>query len=252
MRRMSRKAESFTDSRKAIFSDAVSNCLLPFLSSLPTCASFNRMWLVHKLGIHSRITIASSALWLLLLVLFLADAIAVIPMPAMAAVIMLLGANMINWEDIKPHLKDRREAVVFMGSFLSVLFLDLFGAVVFGSVLAFAYSKWEQAHPSISLSGNVLKVRGNIYYGSLPVIESTYHIAIERAGSVILDFSECYYIDQEGLRWLAAAKAGQKVAFADRRRSQVRRALERRKTGDEKRASGKRRGKRDRRQRSEF
>ena len=58
MRRMNRKIGGFTDSRKAIFSDAVSNCLLPFLSSLPTCASFNRMWLVHRLGIHSRIAIA--------------------------------------------------------------------------------------------------------------------------------------------------------------------------------------------------
>ena len=249
---MSRKIGGYTDSRKGIFSDAVSNCLLPFLSSLPTCASFNRMWLVHKLGIHSRIAIASSALWLLLLVLFLAQLIAIIPMPAMAAVIMLLGANMINWEDIKPHLKDRREAVVFMASFLSVLFLDLFGAVIVGSVLAIAYSKWEQAHPNISLRGNVLKVRGNIYYGSLPVIESMYHSAIEREGRVIVDFSECYYIDQEGIRWLAAAKAEQKVDFADRRRSQNRRELERRTTGDKKRASGKRRGKPNRRQRSEF
>ncbi len=126
MRRMSRKVGGFTDSRKAIFADAVSNCLLPFLSSLPTCASFNRMWLVHRLGIHSRIAIAASALILLLLVLFFAEVIAIIPMPAMAAVIMLLGANMINWEDIKPHLKSRSEAVVFLASFLSVLFLDLF------------------------------------------------------------------------------------------------------------------------------
>ena len=252
MRRMNRKIGGYTDSRRGIFADAVSNCLLPFLSSLPTCASFNRMWLVYNLGGQSRWTSASSALILLLMVLFLADVIAIIPMPAMAAIIMVVGANMINWEDIKPHLKDRREAVVFMGSFLSVLFLDLFGAVVVGSVLAFAYSKWEQAHPSISLSGNVLKVRGNIYYGSLPVIESTYHGAIERVGSLVLDFSECYYIDQEGIRWLAAAKTEQKVAFADRRKSQNRRGLERRKTGDTKRASGKRRGKPDRRQRSEF
>ena len=256
MRRMSRKVGGFTDSRKAIFSDAVSNCLLPFLSSLPTCASFNRMWLVHRLGIHSRLAIVFSALWLLLLVLFLARLIAIIPMPAMAAIIVLLGANMINWEDIKPHFKSVREAVVFMASFLSVLFLDLFGAVVVGSVLAVAYSKWEQAHPSITVRGNVLKVRGNIYYGSLPVIESTYHKLIEREGSVVLDFSDCYYIDQEGIRWLAAAKAAQKVAFADRRRDQDRRALERRAAAEEDRASGKRRAQRrnkpDRRRRSEF
>jgi sulfate permease, SulP family len=252
MRRMSRKAGGFTDSRKAIFSDAVSNCLLPFLSSLPTCASFNRMWLVHKLGIHSRLAIISSALWLLLLVLFLAQLIAIIPMPAMAAIIILLGANMINWEDIKPHLNDRREAVVFMASFLSVLFLDLFGAVIVGSILAIAYSKWEQAHPNINQRGNVLKIRGNIYYGSLPVIESMYHDVIEREGNVVLDISECYYIDKEGIRWLAAAKAGQNVAFADRRKSQNRRELARRATAEENRASGQRRGKPDRRQRSEF
>ena len=252
MRRMNRKIDGYTHSRKGILADAVSNCLLPFLSSLPTCASFNRMWLVYNLGGHGRMTSVSSALILLLMVLFLADLIAIVPMPAMAAIIMVVGANMINWEDIKPHLKNRREAVVFMASFLSVLFLDLFGAVLVGSVLAFAYSKWEQAHPSMNLRGNVLKVRGNIYYGSLPVIESRYHSAIERVGSVILDFSECYYIDQEGIRWLAAEKkAGQKVVFADRR-TQDRRALERHTTEDEKRASGQRRGKPDRRQRSEF
>lgn len=57
-------------------------------------------------------------------------------MPGMAAVIMLLGANMTNWEDIKPHFNDRRESIVFLASFLSVLLLDLFGAVIVGSVLA--------------------------------------------------------------------------------------------------------------------
>ena len=88
MRRMNRKVGGYTDSRKGIFADAVSNCVLPFLSSMPTCASFNRMWLVHSLGGQSRWTSAASALVLLLMVLFLAPLIAIIPIPAMAAVIM--------------------------------------------------------------------------------------------------------------------------------------------------------------------
>jgi SulP family sulfate permease len=249
MRRMSRKAGSFTESRKAIFADSVSNCLLPFLSSLPTCASFNRMWLVHRLGIHSRITIAASAVILLLLVLFFARLIAIIPMPAMAAVIMLLGANMINWEDIKPHLKNRRELVVFMGAFLSVLFLDLFGAVIVGCILAVAYAKWEQVNPNVSLRGNVLKIKGNIYYGSLPVIEAIYHDAIGRVDNLIIDFSECYYIDPEGVRWLAAAKAARKVGFVDRRSGRDRRSAD---TPGGDGSDGLRLRKRDRRQHSEF
>ena len=252
MRRMNRKIGLYTDSRKGIFADAASNCVLPFLSSLPTCASFNRMWLVYRLGGNSRIASAVSAVILLLMVLLFAKWIAIIPMPAMAAIIMLLGANMLNWEDIRPHLKDKREAVVFLASFASVLFLDLFGAVIVGSALAIAYSKWEQAHPDISVRGNVMKVRGNIYYGSLPVVESTYFGVLEKEGTVVFDFSECYYIDQEGIRWLAAAKAEQKAILADRRRNEDRRSGPRRSASDEGRKSGQRSGRPDRRRRSEF
>jgi SulP family sulfate permease len=253
MRRMNRKIGAHTDARKGILADAVSNCLLPFLSSLPTCASFNRMWLVYSLKGHSRWTSVTSAVILLATVLFFAPVIAIIPMPAMAAVIMLLGVNMISWEDIKPHLKDRRETVVFLASFLSVLFLDLFGAVVVGSVLAIGYSKWAQAHPNISLCGNVLKVRGNLYYGSLPVVETTFHRAIARHRNLVIDFSDCYYIDQEGIRWLSSTKARHQVSFTDRRSGEDRRLeQDRRAGGDRKRLAGRRRNRPDRRQNPEF
>ncbi|HUQ76607.1 MAG TPA: SulP family inorganic anion transporter [Burkholderiales bacterium] len=248
MRRMNRKVGGYTDSRKGILSDAVSNCVLPFLSSLPSCASFNRMWLVYRLGGNSRITSITSAVFLLLMVLFLARLIAIIPMPAMAAIIMLLGANMIAWEDIQPHFTNRREAIVFTASFLSVLFLDLFGAVMVGAALAVLYSKWEQAHPSVSLRENVLRIRGNIYYGSLPVIEKIYHEALERGEKLVIDFSQAYYIDPEGLRWLAAAKAAGKATFVDRRSGIDRRAN----TPVTAAIARQRRAKRDRRQKPQL
>lgn len=227
IRRMNRKSGHYTDSRSAIKADAISNCLLPFLSSLPTCASFNRMWLVHRLGMHSRIAIAVSALWVLLLVLFFAKVIAIIPMPAMAAIVMLLGANMLKWQDIKPHFKHRGEALVFLVSFLSVLFLDLFDAVVLGSLVAIAYAKWQQAHPNVTLDGNVLKIRGNVYYGSLPVIESVYHGAIARGVTdLVIDVRDCHYIDPEGLRWLFMTKA-KLLGLVDRRSGQDRRGTRR-------------------------
>jgi SulP family sulfate permease len=96
--------------------------------------------------------------------------------------------------------------------------------------------------------GNVLKIRGNIYYGSLPVIESTYHAARARAEEVIIDFSECYYIDQEGIRWLAALKEGHGTAFVDRRSGRDRRDEI---AGGEKR-EGKRRRRQDRRRKTDI
>jgi SulP family sulfate permease len=131
-----------------------------------------------------------------------------------------------------------------------VLFLDLFEAVILGSIVAIAYAKWEQAHPNISLQGNVLKIRGNIYYGSLPVIESMYHGAIARVDNLVIDFSECYYIDPEGVRWLAAARAARKTTFVDRRSGEDRRELQAR--NGEPRPDAEHRRKPDRRRRSEF
>ncbi|HRP96825.1 MAG TPA: SulP family inorganic anion transporter [Rhodocyclaceae bacterium] len=227
MRRMNRKSGQFVDSRHGIFADSVSNCLLPFLSSLPTCASFNRMSLMHDMKTRSRLAAVLSAVILLALVSFFGDLIAIIPIPAMAAIIMVLGAAMIQWSDIRPHFQHRAEAIVFFGSFASVHLFGLFGAVICGSLLALAYAKWEKAHPSIHLEGNVLRVRGNIYYGSLPLIESLYHQAHARFDELVVDFSAVHHIDPEGIRWLAEISKNDKVHLADRRSGHERRTEQR-------------------------
>ena len=79
-----------------------------------------------------------------------------------------------------------------------------------------------------------------------------YHDAVQRHPELVLDFSDCYYIDPEGLRWLASVKSAQHVTFVDRRSGTERRAQDRRAPSGDTRAAGQRRGKPDRRQRSEF
>ena len=217
MRRMNRRMGVFVDSRSGMFADGISNCLLPLLSSLPTCASFNRMSVMQGMGATTRLAALSSALFLLLMVQYLADLIAIIPLPAMAATIMVVGANMIKWEEIRPHFNNTPEAVVFTASLVSVHFFGLFGAVVTGGLLALGYAKWEKAHPRIQVQGNVLAIRGNIYYGSLPLIEATYHAAVRRGQCLVLDFSQVHHIDPEGIRWLEALKGQPHVEMIDRR-----------------------------------
>jgi SulP family sulfate permease len=131
-----------------------------------------------------------------------------------------------------------------------VLFLDLFDAVVVGSIVAIAYAKWQQAHPAVTLKDNVLKVRGNLYYGSLPLIESKYHEAIQGGvENLVIDISECHYIDPEGIRWLSTAKA-KSAGFVDRRSGLDRREMSR--AGNTKPEGGRRNHRPDRRRRSEF
>lgn len=243
MRLMNRKSGQFVDARHGIFADAVSNCVLPFISALPTCASFNRMSLMQTMHTGSRLAAVSSALFLLALVGFFGEYIAIVPVPAMAAIIMVVGANMIDWSDIKAHFQHRPEAIVFSASFLSVHVFGLFGAVVCGSLLALAYAKWEKAHPNVTLEGNVLRIRGNIYYGSLPVIESLYHRANndKRFDGLVVDFSAVHHIDPEGIRWLAEIGKNGRVRFAERRGGEDRRDDSAGRPGERKRKDRRRR-----------
>ena len=231
MRRMNRKQGDFIESKNGIYADGVANCALPFLSSLPSCASFNRMALMQEMGTYSRLAAISSALFLLIFVLFFADSIAKIPIPAMAAVIMVVGANMINWQEIRPHFDNIPEAVVFLSSFLSVHIFGLFGAIMIGALLAIGYAQWVKSSPSINLQDSTLTIRGNIYYGSLPIIESLYKEAIERHQSLTLDFQNVHYIDSEGLRWLASVKNRDNVTLVERRTASDRRSDKRVKKG---------------------
>ncbi len=202
MRRMNRKVGQHVDSIECIKADAVSNCILPFLSSLPTCASFNRMWLMFSMNTKTRLAAVSSAFFLLSLVLILSDLISIIPIPAMAAVIMIVGANMINWSDIRPHFSTWPEAIIFCSAFISVHIFGLFGAVIVGSILALMYFKWHKLHPQTTLIENVLMVRGSLYYGSLPFLEDKIKKFASDDTSFCIDLRETSYIDAEGERWI--------------------------------------------------
>ena len=202
MKRMNRKTGEYVADIEGIKADGISNCVLPFLSSLPTCASFNRMWLMFSMGAKTRLAAVSSALFLLPLVLIFSDLIAIIPIPAMAAVIMIVGANMINWSDIRPHFSNWPEAVIFSSAFMSVHVFGLFGAVIVGSALALIYFKWHELHPEATLDDNVLRVRGSLYYGSLPFVEEKIKIFSNYDSPLCIDLRETSYIDAEGERWL--------------------------------------------------
>jgi len=80
-----------------------------------------------------------------------------------------------------------------------------------------------------------------------------YHRAIGRIDKLVIDFSECYYIDAEGLRWLSAAKAAAKATFIDRRSGDDRREIERAANPEARKEDPPhRRRKSDRRQRPQF
>jgi len=202
-RRINQITSQHTTNTESIAADSLTNCSLSFLSALPSCASFNRMSVMHSMHAKTRIVPITSAVFLLAFVLFFPELIAIIPVPAMAAVIIIVGVRMIKWSEIRQHFSSKSEGFIFSAAFLSVPVFGLFGAVVFGSLLALLHFNWRKLHPEITVENDVIKIQGSLYYGSLPYVQSKVNEAIKKNTSAItIDLRNASYDDAEAERWL--------------------------------------------------
>jgi len=208
MRHMDRKTGEFNNVREGIRADAIANCILPFTSSLPTCGSYNRMSMLYNLGSRSKLAVFTSIIVLFSFTYFFMDLVSVIPIPALAAVVMLVGYNMISWDEIKVHLHSRVETVAFATSFMAIHVFGLFGAVIAGSLVSLIHFVWVRSHPRIVVKGDRVTVNDTIYYGSLPDLEKTLH-GLKRTerkneyDGVSIDVRNVHFICPEAKRFLA-------------------------------------------------
>ncbi len=202
MRGINKKLNQHSDIRSGLKADAFANTVLAFCSSLPTCASFNRMWLMHNLGARTKIVAFSSAFILLLCVTFMGDLISKLPLPALAGVIMLVGVNMINFEDFKKHFQSVSEAGIFLASFASIHIFGLLSAIIIGVSLSLIHFNWRLLRPGITQHDGVIKFKGSFYYGSINDIEGLISEMIQKHQTIELDITNVSYFDSEAKRFL--------------------------------------------------
>jgi SulP family sulfate permease len=212
MRYLDRKQGKYNNVRDGIKADAVANCILPFTSSLPTCGSYNRMSMLQNVGSKSKISVFISVLVLFGFSYLFADLLSIIPIPALAAIIMLVGFNMISWKDIRLHFFSKVEAVTFITSFMAIHIFGLFGAVIAGSLISLAHFVWLKSHPRIVFENDVVYVNDTIYYGSLPELEKIINQIIidpkykhlTEQNNIVIDISNVHYVCPEAVRFLLA------------------------------------------------
>jgi SulP family sulfate permease len=191
--------------RQAVFADAVANITAGFISALPGCGSFNRVALMHSYEVDSSVAAALSAVFLGLLIFLAKDFIAIIPLPSMAALIMLVGANMLRISEIRHHFKSPIETMVFLAAFASVHIFGLLDAALIGAGFAFIDWVWHKAHPYVEIHGNRVSIYGDLYYASVGYAEPQIAYVVEHYPELDIDLTHTHYIDAEASRWLAEA-----------------------------------------------
>ncbi len=204
MRQTRRITGKLITTRRAVLADSVANLAAGFISALPSCGSFNRVAMLHAFKTESSMAPAFSALFLGILIFLAKDLIAIIPISSMAALIMLVGANMLRLSDVRHHFRSPVEMMVFLSAFVSVHIFGLLNAALIGAAFAFIDWVWHKAHPYVEIDGNRVTIMGDLYYASISYVEPSIAILAHRYKDLEIDLTRTHYIDPEASHWLAS------------------------------------------------
>lgn len=183
------------DGNQEFVGQGLSNIIGSFLSCYASSGSLTRSGLNYESGAKTPMASVFTALLLMLIVFFAAPLASYIPMASMAAVILMVAWNLIDFSQIKEtFLTSKSELAVLLVTFLSTLFLDLEFAIYIGVLLSLIIYLQKIAQPEIitlspSSDGNnnfvnsnknklqecpqlkILRMDGSLFFGSVSHLE---------------------------------------------------------------------------------
>lgn len=148
------------DSNQEIVGQGMGNLIGSFFQCYAGSGSFTRSGLNVECGARTPVAAISSSVFLLGLLFLLAPFVSLVPVPAMAAIILYVAWRLINFAEIGHIIRhSRRDTVVLALTFLTGTLTELDFAVLVGVLTSLAVFLHNQANPVVSV-GTVTDVDG--------------------------------------------------------------------------------------------
>ena len=134
------------DPDRELFGQGVANLVTPLFGGIPATAAIARTAVNVRAGATSRLAAVVHALVLLVIVLVLTDAVSLIPLAALAGVLIATAVRMVEVSSFRVLIHtSRSDAVVLTVTFIATVALDLATAVILGIVAAGALALRQMA-----------------------------------------------------------------------------------------------------------
>ena len=220
------KSNQQINSSQEFIGQGLSNIVGSFFSSYAGSGSFTRSGINYAAGAKTPLSAIFAALFLMIIVLFVAPLTAYLPVAAMGGVILIVAYNLIDFKHIRNVLRfSRSETAILLTTFLATLFLELEFAIYLGVLLSLVIFLKRTSTPNIptlSIDINpttgkrkfidiqerlnkrcpqlkVIRIDMSIYFGSIHYIqkqikrivnhENIKHILIVSSGINFIDLS---------------------------------------------------------------
>ncbi len=151
----SRKREKI-GANMELFALGIANLGAAFTGGYPVTGGFSRSLVNYSAGARSTVASLITALLLTVAVVFLTPLFVYIPKAALAAIILVAVAGLIDLNAIR-HVwtYDKRDALALVTSFFAVLFLGIETGILVGAALSLFLIIWRTSQPHVAVLGKL-------------------------------------------------------------------------------------------------
>ncbi|MFD7631485.1 SulP family inorganic anion transporter [Streptomyces sp. NPDC059851] len=185
---------------KELVAQGIGNTVCGVLGALPMTAVIVRSSANVQAGARTKASRILHGLWLLMFTALLPAAIGIIPLAALAGVLVHAGCKLIPVKELVSLWRGHRgELAILVTTAVAILATSMFEGVVLGLALAVAKSAWETSHVHVEtreLTGGriVVALSGNATFLRLPrILQALEELPGDRP--VELDLSDVRHLD---------------------------------------------------------
>lgn len=199
------KSHQFLDANQEVRAQGLSNMLGPWFCGSLSAGSFTRSALNLQAGARTPLAGVFSALLVALFALFGAALLVHIPLPVMAAGILLICWGLVDLAAIRALRRvSHAEFVVMLLTFAATLLLELQTAIYAGVLASLFFYLKRTSQPRVRLwqdgDDEVLRIEGSIFFGACQYIQQL--LQNSHAPRLVIDARHINFIDYAGVEML--------------------------------------------------
>ena len=152
-----RRGERY-DSNQELIGQGLSNVAGSFTQCYAGSGSFTRSGVNLESGAQTPLAAVFASVVLMLALMVVGDLVPLVPVPAMAALILYVAWRLVNVKEIRHIIRSSgSETLILLSTFLTGVFSELDFAIMVGIVVSLVVFLKDSAHPLVAVGAPVLK-----------------------------------------------------------------------------------------------
>ena len=189
-----------TEYDKELMAQGTGNTVCGILGALPMTAVIVRSSANVRAGARTRASRVLHGVWLLLFAALLPSALGLIPLPALAGILVHAGWKLIPLRSLAALWREHRgEAMILVVTAVAIVTVNMFEGVLTGLALSVAKAAWDASHIKLEIvdsspEGVRARLSGNATFLRLPkILDSLEALPTDRP--VALELSGLHHLD---------------------------------------------------------